>query len=411
MRPHWPLLSGLFAVVSIVGCNAGDHHATTTGNQTVSTTGDDSLFLSNRAEAATPPAATPAMASRSMLDFMTMDVCVDADDKIMAGLIPGDGRCSKRRNIRAGETPPYSLHNFGHLGTPCAQLGTIDKTNMPVTRNGQTRIVSTTIRRPGCSARAEAADLGGDATAQDGASIQWADDRYGFIMGSYSPVSLSAFQSSLCRDNPRSSRRFFRSWVIAPSPLPPTGNGGVGQFDGAMAKGTSREMMGSCPTRFRKALTVWTVQPFLFKSDQRLVAVISSRFAQSAPDGLSPGNGMQMERTYWTSEFGLSRWEKWTREDYARKDGKKVDAIAAQLVKRGRCSAPDVAPVAYSSALQESGVRNPNAYTRILTNPRTGERHRWLMTLCEDYSNARVIDRNNRQVEPTALASDLYWAR
>ncbi|MDO7836019.1 hypothetical protein Q4610_13280 [Sphingobium sp. HBC34] len=404
MRASWSLCGGLIAFAGITACNAVEQGA----NRSAAPSAQDLSILSNRAEAATT--ASPVMASRSMLDFMTMDVCVDAGDRAIPGLIPGDGRCGKRRNIRAGETPPYTLHNFGYPGTPCGTTGTIDKTNMPVTRDGVTRIVSTTIRRPGCSTRAAAADLGGDPTAQDGASIQWADDRYGFIMGSYSPVSLSAFQSSLCRDNPRSSRRFFRSWVIAPSPLPAAGDAGVGLFDGAMAKGASRTMMGSCPIRFRKALTTWTVQPFLFKSDRRMMAVVSSHFAQTAPDGLSPGNAMQMERTYWTAEFGISRWEKWTREDFSRKDGKDVATLAAQLVARGRCSAPDIAPVTYSPALQESGVRDANAYIRVLTNPRTGERHRWMMTLCEDYSNARLSDAGNRQVAPSTLASDLYWA-
>ncbi|QGP77589.1 hypothetical protein [Sphingobium sp. CAP-1] len=354
---------------------------------------------------------TPAMASRLMLDFMTMDVCVDAHDQIQRNLIPGDSRCNRRRDIGADETPPYNLHNYGYPGTPCGSLGTIDKTNMPVIRNGVTRIVSTTVRRPGCSARTKSADLAGDATAQDGASIQWADDGYGFIMGSYSPVSLSAFQSSLCRDNPRSSRRFFRSWVIAPSPLPVVGSGGVGMFDGAMAKGASRTMMDNCPTRFRRALTAWTVQPFLFKSDRRLIAVISSHFAQGTPDGLSPGQSMQMERTYWTSEFGISRWEKWTREDYARKDGKDVATTARLLVQRGRCSAPNITSVTYSTGLRESGAPDSDSYVRILTNPKTGERHRWLMTLCEDYSNARIDTPDNRRVPPSALASDLYWAQ
>lgn len=393
-------LVGLFIVSGVLGCN----------------TSEPSQSADSRNSARASPTAQPTnnvqnqQGAQSILDYMIMDVCTDSSDRIQTGVIPGDSQCQRRRNIRPGETPPYVLHNFGYPGSRCANSGTIDKTNAPVTRTGVTRIVSTTIRRGDCLAPTKAADLADDATDADGASIQWADDRYGFIMGSYSPVALSAFQSSLCRDNPNSSRRFFRSWVIAPTDLPATRKSGGGVFDGAMVKGASKAIMGACPARYRKGFASWTIQPFTFKSNRKMVAVISSHFAQAAPDGLSPGNAMQMERTYWTSEFGISRWEKWTREDFDRKDGQSVNALASRLVQRGRCSAPQMAAITYSSALAERGANGKDIYALLLTNPRTGESHRWLMTLCEDYSNARLPDANTRRLKADNLASDLYWA-
>ncbi|MFY9349028.1 MAG: hypothetical protein WBL20_00295 [Sphingobium sp.] len=407
MHKVWLLMGCVSAIGNVAACSASESvdaadprsapQAQTTGYAQAPASG-------GRAAAAPAGAPLPAI-----LDFMTMDVCVDGSGAVIPGMIPGDARCTRRRDIRAGETPPYMLHNFGYPGSRCGDSGTIDKTNMPVARGGVTRIVSSTIRRPGCSTRAAREELSDAPTAQDGASIQWADDRYGFIMGSYSPVSLSAFQSSLCRANPSSSRRFFRSWVIAPAQVPAAGESGVGVFDGAMAKGAANVKMGSCPTRFRQALTSWTVQPFTFKSNRTMRAIISSHFAQTAPDGLSPGNAMQMERTYWTREFGISRWEKWTREDFARKDGKSVATLGSQLAARGRCSAPQLPTITYSSALRESAVGGGEAYLRELSNPRTGERHHWVMTLCEDYSNARPASVASRQVPASALASDLYW--
>lgn len=407
MRRGWLLAGCLPVIGNVAACSASEPRdaAAPDGSAQARTISYAQARTSGRQTSGR--SAEPA--GSAILDFMTMDVCVDGSGAIMPGMIPGDARCTRRRDIRAGEAPPYTLHNFGYPGSRCGEAGTIDKTNMPVTRGGVTRIVSSTIRRPECTTRSPREELADNPTSQDGASIQWADDRYGFIMGSYSPVSLSAFQSSLCRANPSSSRRFFRSWVIAPSQVPSKGESGVGVFDGAMAKGAANVKMGSCPTRFRQALTSWTAQPFTFKSDRTMLAIISSHFAQTAPDGLSPGNAMQMERTYWTREFGISRWEKWTREDFARKDGKSVADLGNQLASRGRCSAPRLPSITYSPALRESDVQADGAYVRELSNPRTGDRHRWVMTLCEDYTNARTSGTANRQVPTSALASDLYW--
>ena len=96
-------------------------------------------------------------------------------------------------------------------------------------------------------------------------------------------------------------------------------------------------------------------------------------------------------------------------EDFARKDGKSVATLGSQLAARGRCSAPQLPTITYSSALRESAVGGGEAYLRELSNPRTGERHHWVMTLCEDYSNARPASVASRQVPASALASDLYW--
>ncbi len=82
-------------------------------------------------------------------DYMIMDVCVDASDRILPALMPGDAGCERRRDIRVGETPPYELRNFLNPGRACAEDGgTVQKLNRPVERDGETRIVSSTITLP-----------------------------------------------------------------------------------------------------------------------------------------------------------------------------------------------------------------------------------------------------------------------
>ena len=338
---------------------------------------------------------------------MIMNVCVDDADHILP-LIPGDLDCSHQRDIRPGEVPAYSLRNFANPGRNCPlDNGTIERLNLPVTRDGQTRVVSSnTPLSHDCSVSEGAANgrKGG------GASIQWYDDGYGFIMGSYSPVALSIYQTPNCLPGTRSSRRFFRGWVIAPAQVPAVGASGYGVFQSLLTTGAASDLSTECLANYRRALTTWLVKKAHFKSGRELTAIVSGHFAQVGVDGASPGASMQLEQTYWTREFGLSRWEKWARSDWKHpRNGRSAPDLARTLFRSGRCSLPTGGTFDISAQTQFSDAPSEReAYTRMITNRATGEKHIWYMTLCEDYTNIRL--RGSGPLPDAArIADKAYW--
>ncbi|OLP58222.1 hypothetical protein BJF93_06250 [Xaviernesmea oryzae] len=357
--------------------------------------------------AATPSAFAAGFGPIS--DFMTMDVCVGADGRPVAG-IPGDGACKRHRDIKPGEAPSYTLQNFASPRANCPN-GPIAKVNVPVIKDGNTRIVSSTIRQPACGKPGPTGG-GDDDGNQNGASIQWFDQGYGFIMGSYSPVALSTFESDRCLTNSNSSQRFFRGWVIGPAEVPALGASGYGIFPSKLKTGKAATLMGGCADRYNRALTTWSVNDVTFKSNRKLVSIVADHYAQGAPDGQTPGDAKQVERTYWTREFGLSRWEKWAREDWVHPRAKKTAPELAQaLFAAGRCSAPMSQPVAFNKSMQVIPSQTTDgAYSKVILNPATGEQHTWYMTLCEDYTNAAESPDASRYSGMLAgLADDTYW--
>lgn len=359
----------------------------------------------------TPYAVAYARPLGPIADFMTMDVCVDEKGKAIDA-IPGDGNCAHHRDIQPGEAPHYRLQNFSSPDANCA-AGTISKINIPVTRNGKTRIVSSTTYQSACGRNKVQAS--GDPEAEGGASIQWFDAGYGFIMGSYSPVALSTFESDRCFVTPSDSQRFFRGWVIGPSEVPDSGSTGFGIFPSKLRTGAAAENFGKCAARYNRALTTWRVGVVTYRSGRILTSLTSSHYAQGALDGQSPGDAMQMEQTYWTREFGLSRWEKWARSDWVHpRSGKTAPELAANLARAGRCNPPPSTSVNVSPRLQIHPVHGGTAdvpYAMVLRDPTTGKEQTWYMTLCEDYTNA-VLQPPGKSTDlqsVMSLANGDYW--
>lgn len=346
----------------------------------------------------------------SVADFMTMDVCIDAQD-IVTDAIPGDADCLRSRDIRPGETPHYVLQNFSAPSNECT-AGTVSKVNVPIQRGGNVRIVSSTIRQKPCS-KNDSGNVASD-PGENGASIQWFDDEYGFIMGSYSPVSLSAFESDRCTASPFDSRRFFRGWVIGPKDVPAVGTVGFGVFPSKLKNGEEAANFTTCAARYNRALTTWYVNEMSYKSGRKLTSLVSSHYARGASDGKSPGNAMQMEQTYWTREFGLSRWEKWARSDWVHPRSKRsAFQLAKGLVAASRCSLPTIISLSFNPQMQLPAQFEwtDGVYSRVIRNALTGEQHVWYMTLCEDYTNAaRDLSPSSQSLEAAEkFSNENYW--
>lgn len=361
------------------------------------------------------PPAQAQTSSDKMSDFMIMDVCVDRQDKILPDLVPGDRDCSRHRNIKAGEAIPYHLHNFPAPNGPCPQrLGTVSKDNIPVTKDGVTRIVSFYDRGVDHSCPKVAPDaptFGKLDTGKEGGSVQWADDRYGYIMGSWSPVALSYWLTPSCTASPNTSGRFRYGWVIAPAVLPPTGGSGYAVFDSKLVAAKGADVPEGCPKRFNHPFTAWTRDNFTYKSGRDLDTVISMRFSGSSRDGTGPGDATQVEITYWTKEFGLTRWEKWARADWVHpRSLKAAPDLGRTLYSQDTCSQPYVFHTALAPglAIRDGGGKDGD-YSRDVTDPKSGESHEWHMSLCSDYTNV-VKDPEGGLVPPWGQAiSDIFW--
>lgn len=354
------------------------------------------------------------MASDRISDFMIMDVCVDRQDRVLPDLVPGEAGCSQRRNIRAGEPIPYHLHNYPDRLSACGErLGTVSKDNIPVEKDGVTRIVSFYDKGVDHSCP----DVDPDATrfgeidaGREGGSVQWSDDQYGYTMGSWSPFALSYWLTPACRRNPETSERFRHGWVIAPAILPPPGGGGYAVFESKLMTSKDASVPEGCPNQFNHPLTIWMRDSFTYKSGGTLDSVISLRFSRSNRDGDGPGAAPQVEITHWTKEFGLTRWEKWARRDWVHpRSGQTAARLGKALFALERCSRPYAFRSNPTPRLSVRDSDTDGDYSRVLTDLQTGEAHAWYMSLCHDYTNI-VKDPGGGLVPAWGQAiSDIFW--
>jgi hypothetical protein len=363
--------------------------------------------------AAAPPARAQVQSDK-LQDFMIMDVCVDQHDRIDPALVPGDRDCTRRRNIRAGEAVPYHLHNFPRPGSPCPQrLGSISKDNIPIEKHGVTRIVSFYDRGVDHScpdAKPDAPTFGKLDTGREGGSVQWIDEHWGYIMGSWSPQALSYWLTPSCAAAPDTAGRFRYGWVIGPATLPPEGQGGFAVFQSKLInlKDGAVPEAGDCPKRFAKPFTMWMRDRFTYKDGRSLDSLISMRFSSSTKDGRGPGPATQVEITYWTKEFGLTRWEKWGRDDWVHPRSKiAVATLGRTLFESGTCSPPYSFRSSPVPGLTIADSGSGDDYSRTFTQD--GESHAWHMSLCSDYTNI-VKDADGGLVPPWGQGlSDIFW--
>jgi len=332
----------------------------------------------------------PAASANSIYDYMVMDVCVDAGNHIIPGLTPADGQCTRRRKIAPGEPVYYELHNFRPRARGCAQaLGTIAKVNIPVKKAGVTRIVSSYNHNLGaeCPDAISTGSSMGGGDLSGGASVQWYDGGFGYIMGSWSPVALSSFVGPLCSAGPSTSMRFARGWVIGPA-TPPAQPRVYGYVSLASALQTGPPSLAACPLLNHAGFTTWVRDTFTFTSGLSLDSIISEHFSRSSDVGDAPGDAEQVERTYWTRAFGLSRWEKWARDDWVNPRTQMTALQQAQAEYRsGNCRTPYSIAATVSPHLAYALTDAPGVFARSIRGPGQTGVHIWYMTLCEDYTN------------------------
>ena len=377
-------------------------------------------------------AALPAHAQVGgpMSDFMVMRVCTATADPAapsLPGVVPGDVGCAYTRQIAAGETPPYTLRDFAAnyivaAAPSCPSgFGPLLRANVPVLQNGLTRTVTVSQTGP-TSACNTALGVGANAVLQD-VSVQSTDpvSGYGFIMGSSGPNGITFNDAynyfangattggkpspPVCKTaDPYSSARFANSWLVGLSPVAATLPGPIQfatvnlQLLTPAAFATEQTNGVTCSTPYVGSFHIWRSDWFMFFSGRDTPAVIAAHYTQANANNAGPGNAQAMERTYWTREFGLSRWEKWTRDDLV-VNGVAPNVTAKALLSHAVCAQagrsagapyPIVTNPADSTTVGAMVLSSVNGAYQKVKGP-DGVTHSWYLTLCADYTN---IDRS-----------------
>lgn len=328
-------------------------------------------------------AALPARAEPvDMRDYMIQDVCLDATGAVMPGVAPGDPRCTEHRDIREGERVPYHLAAAG-VPLRCDARQTF-RDNVPFTRNNRERVVGfVTIDRKPC--------VSGDPWVTAYLSVRWFDDRYAFIMGMWTRGAdggrYGGGVTPTCDADPASSERYYRNWVLADYRNLANGEVGFKVFE---KRGQLLDLSrpgDPCPAAYpNRILALWTRGDFTFTNGQKLNAIISHPYSQADQAGLAPGRSGQMERTYWTREFGQTRWENWKREDWVNKKlGKAAPELAEDYFRAEHCSPPyelkgEVTPGLILGPIEQKD----GLFTQLATDKATGESHRWYLAGCQE---------------------------
>jgi hypothetical protein len=355
----------------------------------------------------------------SFSSFQRMNVCLDTSGRVLPEVAPGDANCFAQRDILSAEMPTYRLHNYAHRR--CSNTaGSIARVQIPIRLDGgSVRFVSYTDRgatqcTPNSPVVSPNANFGMvDAGEDEGFSIQWLDREYAFTMASWSPVSVSYWLTRSCdHSTSRDSRRFFRGWLLAPSALSKIPKGGVGYTVTASfmqnpsePEGRRNRILppGQCPDEheYRDHYVSWFRTDFSYGSAQpstakRFDSIISDRYPRQV-DRQGPGQSQNFERTYWTDEYGLSRWEKWATESYFRVRGEganKTKIFAPQfsreLFQAGGCSRPADTPASVSPRHNsENLVFSSQEISEVHIDPVTKERKTFYLVFCNDYT--RVV--------------------
>ncbi|WP_312312380.1 hypothetical protein [Sphingobium yanoikuyae] len=359
-----------------------------------------------------PPiyAAPPGPESKPDIeDYLAQDVCLDPRGKVIIGLIPTDARCTSRRNLTSNDKIPYHLTKVLPEGTQICGRRRLIRDNILWSRGGANRVVGAVqIEKDGCQTSAPIPAY---------YSVRWYDSDYAFIMGAWSRGQdggiVGGGLTPQCAKAPSTSRRYFRNWLLSSSDIPAEGKYGfaIGQKKSSL---TSLPALNSaCPAEYpSRFLAVWTRGNFKFTSGKTMNAIVSHPYSQVDGSGLSYGRGKQMERTYWTREFGQSRWESWKRDDYfGRKANKSAQELAESFNETGICSKPFELRGNVTKGLKLGPIEfNGGVYSQLATDLTTGESHRWIMAACQDMT--ATIDPINPGGDPmpdTQPVTPRFW--
>jgi hypothetical protein len=238
-------------------------------------------------EPATPP---------PFYDFMVPDVCLDASGKVTS---EDPAKCTKKRNLRIGESLPYIMADYA-AGTPYWQQSYIYASSFPVIHKKDIRVVQT--REWGANSGQANKPAFRDFGPLDAYDIMSSNGEYVSSIGTRDPITNSpgwywAKPDCALQD----------SWI---------------QFPIGLKKGdtsyTVAKLIGGylpctpSPDAYSTSMTVWNwySYPLPYSSGKSLDSIQTWHHSGTDPnDATKALDAMEVFR--WTKEYGLTRWEGW----------------------------------------------------------------------------------------------------
>lgn len=232
----------------------------------------------------------PPARSADLRDWLIQDVCARPDGTLLAD-DPWSG-CpsgSNRRDLAIGEALPYHRHDQPAPGAP---LGYQRHDSFP---------------RSGAGARQlstfDFAPFGEFNPTQDGYDALELDGAYASIIGTRDPVGLSQTFFGSCRLDD--------AWVLAPTSDFLAGGDIVARLRLVAWERQGQAFPGRCPSGNDASFTRWGIRPVDFAG---LGGVPTKRMDALVVDhhgGDNPVTADHIERFYFTTAYGLTRWERW----------------------------------------------------------------------------------------------------
>lgn len=228
-------------------------------------------------------------------DLLVQDVCVTATGE----LLPDDpyDACpagALRRDLRVGDPLPYHRQDQPSPGFPA---GAQRHDSFP---------------RPGVGARVvhtfDFAPFGQFDAGGDGYDVVEADGAMASIIGTRDPSGLAQtfFGSGCVLDD---------AWLLLPTTQPSTAGSRLASLRGVGWERTGAAFPGACPGGLDVAYTQWSHAVVTYggvhaSRAKTLDSVVTDHFG-----GDSVATAGHLERFYFTTVYGLTRWERWERSN------------------------------------------------------------------------------------------------
>ncbi|MDB4928360.1 MAG: hypothetical protein JWM10_844 [Myxococcaceae bacterium] len=223
-------------------------------------------------------------------DWLIQDVCARPDGTLLAD-DPWDG-CpsgSVRRDLAVGDALPYHRHDQPAPGAP---QGYQRHDSFPRSGAGL-RQLSTFDFAP----------FGEFNPAQDGYDALELDGAYASIIGTRDPVGLAQTFFGSCRLDD--------AWILLPTANFFAGGSTVAHLRLVAWERAGQAFPGTCPSGNDASFTRWALRPVDFGGvggapTKRIDALVVDHHG-----GDNPVTADHIERFYFTTAYGLTRWERW----------------------------------------------------------------------------------------------------
>lgn len=351
------------------------------------------------------PGLKAAPTSGGIADYMLMNVCVDANDRAVAGIPP---RCpgGRQRDIRPGDMLYYRHGDFPLPGGKgCAAEMQSQRFALPLKTAGSdeqgrryTLVAGWTDYPPvGKPCEFNRFD------ARDTATLLAIGPEGAGLVGAYHHNTWFLTTGPAFAD-PRKAgaSRFMRAWAF-PAVVPAKGKVGWDIFGRRTLKASRSDFAGVAQMARGKegavtpSIQFWKRIDFQYgrkdRPTQTLDTILQMPFNHVGPTKDAPFGARGGEHIYLTREYGfVTRWENWSSED-ARKD---VIGLARKAYTTPGCTKPativgQLTPHFHVGEIEDNPRERYYRQLIATSDGKTTTRRYWYMTGCHDFTNVAAI--------------------